>query len=124
MKVGTEVTAGRDTPVANMPSDVDAVSPAIAAPSLRECFSGKIGSGKTSTSRAVARWLNDSLHKPWLKFHGAQPRLNPKTALPGSSFSSRATLASPLKVSRAPAPPCRLVHAGLYPVTKCLRPAR
>ena len=49
MKVGTEVTAGRDTPVANMPSDVDAVSPAIAAPSLRECFSGKIGSGKTST---------------------------------------------------------------------------
>ena len=57
MKVGTEVTAGRDAPVVNIPSDVDAVSPAIAAPSLLVCFSGKIGSGKTSISRAVARWI-------------------------------------------------------------------
>ena len=40
---------GRDTP--------NAALPAIVTPSLLVCFSGKIGSGKTSISCAVARWL-------------------------------------------------------------------
>ena len=56
MKVGTQSAAGRDTPVASEPSVVD-VESANTVPSLLVCFSGKIGSGKTSISRAVARWL-------------------------------------------------------------------
>ena len=57
MKVGTKTTAGRDAPVANRPPGFNTESPAVAATTLLVCFSGKIGSGKTSISRAVARRL-------------------------------------------------------------------
>ena len=57
MKVGTKVTAGRDARAGNRATGVDSELPGMAPRGLLMCFSGKIGSGKTSISCAVARWL-------------------------------------------------------------------
>ena len=57
MKMGMEGTAGRGTRVGHEAPGVDTGSAGMAPKSLLVCFSGKIGSGKTSTSRAVASAL-------------------------------------------------------------------
>ena len=57
MKLGTERIAGRGTRVGCEAPRVDMGSAGMAPKSLLVCFSGKIGSGKTSTSRAVASAL-------------------------------------------------------------------
>ena len=57
MKLGTEGTAGRGTRVGHEAPGVDTGSADMAPMTLLVCFSGKIGSGKTSTSRAVASAL-------------------------------------------------------------------
>ena len=58
MKDGTESPADFDTPVEYKQYAVNTGSAGGAAQSLLVCFSGKIGSGKTAISRAVARRLD------------------------------------------------------------------
>ena len=58
MKVGTERPAECNTPVEYKKYAVKKGSAAGAALGLLVCFSGKIGSGKTAISRAVARRLD------------------------------------------------------------------
>ncbi|MDE2851193.1 MAG: hypothetical protein OXP74_11330 [Acidobacteriota bacterium] len=57
MKFETEGHAGEDAPAAHRPSGVASKPLPFVEPKLLVCFSGKIGSGKTSISRSVARWL-------------------------------------------------------------------
>ena len=57
MKFATEDTSQDDSPVVNVPPNISAESLAVPTPSLLVCFSGEIGSGKSSISRAVARRL-------------------------------------------------------------------
>ena len=54
MKIKTEGDAGRSLRVGKLVLGVDAESHEMVRRSLLVCFSGKIGSGKTSISRAVA----------------------------------------------------------------------
>lgn len=56
MKVGADGVSGRDSASARESGGVRVGSSANGV-RLLVCFSGKIGSGKTSVSRAVARWL-------------------------------------------------------------------
>ena len=56
-KMGIDGTAGRSTQIGHEASGIDTGSAVMTPKALLVCFSGKIGSGKTSTSMAVAKAL-------------------------------------------------------------------
>ena len=56
-EMGTDGTAGRSTQIGHEVSGTDTGSAGMTPKALLVCFSGKIGSGKTSTSNAVAKAL-------------------------------------------------------------------
>ena len=56
-KMGMDGTAGRSTQIGHEVSGIDTGSAVMTPKALLVCFSGKIGSGKTSTSNAVAKAL-------------------------------------------------------------------